>query len=585
MDRKEFDNMYIIMDADRKIKPAAILSLTGIYVVANFFMLLNRGFWWDGLRLITNIDGKNMTGVWTHLGQYQSYLLYYIIKGIVFLGGNTAFLLKLSAFLVWLGSALVLYVILRKYLSLPDRDSFFISAYFILFPSFPFKGELGYLHFSAGILLFLTGILVFLASERYSGKFSRYWRLSAAAILFFGSFWNRALLVFYGGFLLLLLYRSYLKHRSSADSSLWQLVRGWVKSNYFYILLPILFWLFHGYLGKGHGEGGMGYTEFVFLNPGFLNSLIDNAWSFVAYGLGWPLIAPLAILDRRLFFVLFAALFFVFYICAKKILLFSRNDDTQPSPTPLHYLSLGALWFFVGIIPYLAIGVFLSVYGDGFHMRYAILIPLGAAFLIHAAVLALIRERWRLGIQIAVIALFSTYSVFNCFMLDMDWYRQEAITLSLKETTSDAIQKASTLVFYDDFREMRFLGRNIKSGEYIMYAYRAYYPENFKSALAMNVGDIGLDETIPVAVQKHYDRFVRFGAFPVPKDFNPLANILPVTVLSRKGEELMTVAQWLSLKKAEVFSGKETFNDALRNHLKIEVVPFVPSKIDIEDLR
>jgi hypothetical protein len=332
-------------------------------------------------------------------------------------------------------------------------------------------------------------------------------------------------------------------------------------------------------MGKPFGEVGSGYNEFVFFHSGFIPALIDNAWSYIAYGFFWPMVASVSILERRLFAVLFIAVLAIVYFITKKIFTAPKATEIDSAEfKPVSYVWMGMFWFFLGALPYLSVGKYVTIYGDDFHMRYGILIPLGSALIIFGLIFGALKEGWRPWAYSILISLFVTYSTFNFFMLDMDWYRQTAIVESLKNTQSEAIKKASTLVFHNTYSEMSYMGRGIKSGEFIIYLHEAF-PNNFKSALSADVGDVAPNQKIEDAIEQHYNRFKNYGAFPVPADFNPLANIVDVTTISNSNDENNTVRKWLTLKKYELFSDRETFLQKLKEKLQIEVVPMVPARI------
>ncbi len=124
---------------------------------------------------------------------------------------------------------------------------------------------------------------------------------------------------------------------------------------------------------------------------------------------------------------------------------------------------------------------------------------------------------------------------------------------------------------------MESFGRDVKTAEYTLYLHEAFYPDNFKFGLAMH--DVGPGQTVNQAITDNYERFVRAGDFPHPIDWNLPAKTLDVAVISNANHENMTVGIWLTLKKAELFSDRQTFFKTLENKLQIEVAPIVPEKL------
>ncbi|MDO8482531.1 MAG: hypothetical protein Q7S86_01780 [bacterium] len=567
------------MDTDKKIEPKTILSITLLYFLGHFLILLDRSFYSDGLHLTTLLNDGAYSQIWVHLGQFKAYSLYYIIKFLMLLGGDFALLTKIACFLNWLIAGIALYVILKKIVRLRECNSFFIAASFLLIGSFPFKSQLMYLQYSIANMLFFLAILLYFTARTYGKTTLRYLGQIAAGGLFFLSFTTNSLLVFYGGFLLFDLYE-YFKEKSDSFPRAFV---SWFKYHFFLIILPLAYWCFQLSLGKSYGPMGEHYNEFVFFNPGFLSVFFDNTWNYIVYGFFWPLVGPLTILDRRIFVALLVIVSIIVYFLTKKI-FFSRGNENGAVSTekylnlkPRHYVFFGCLWFALGAFPYLAVGDYPSIYGTGLRMRYGILLPLGSSLIILGIILGTVKEKWQPKVQVVILGLFIVFNVYNYYTLNMDWYGQKAIVASLKNTKSEKIKNASTLIFDDSGLRMQYMGRDVKSGEYTLYLHEAFYPKNFKFGIATN--DIPRGEAVNDFVARSYLGFVRSGVFPHPADFDPTAKVLNVGVISKTGRETVTVGMWLKLKKSELFSDKETFLKKLEDELQIEVVPVVSEKL------
>lgn len=572
------------MDTAKRIELRTILILSSLYFFGHFLILLDRSFYSDGVFLITILKDNAYSSLaypqlWAHLGQFKAYALYDIIKFIMSLGGDFILLTKIAGFLNWLVAGIALYIILKKIVQLTERNSFFIAASFLLIGSFPFKAQLMYLQYSiANMVFFLAVLLYFWARSRgktiigYAGQVS-------VAILFFLSFTTNSLLVFYGGFLLFDFYKY---HKSKIDAFPRAFV-SWFKWHFLLIVLPIAYWFFQLSLGKSYGPMGEHYNKFVFSQSGFLPVFFDNIWNYIAYGFFWPLVGPFTILDRRIFVALLAAVFVIVYMLTRKILSARQNETDSADAEknldlkPHQYVFFGCLWFALAAFPYLAVGDYPTIYGSGLHMRYGILLPLGSSLIILGIILGIVKEKWQAKVQVTLLSLFIVFNIYNYFGLDMDWYSQKALVASLKNTTSQVIKNASTLVFHNPEKIMKYIGRNVKSGEYTLYLHQALFPKDFKFGLA--IIDVNPGQTVEEAIMLSYSNFTRSGVFPHPADFKPLAKILDIEIVSKTDHELMTVGMWLKLKKAELFSDTETFTKKLEDELRIEVVPVVPEKI------
>lgn len=566
------------MDTSKRIELKTILVLSLLYFAGHFLILLDRSFYSDGIHLITIINDKAYPQLWAHLGQFKAYSLYYIIKFFLSLGGDFTIWTKVAGFLNWLIAGIALYIILKKIVWLTEKNSFFIAASFLLIGSFPFKGQLMYLQYSIANMLFFLAVLLYFTAKTYGKTTFRYLQQCAAAVLFFLSFATNSLLVFYGGFLLFDLY----KYFKSKNSSLPRVFLSWFKSHFFLIILPLAYWVFQLSLGKSYGPMGEHYNEFVFFHPGFLPAFFDNAWNYIAYGFIWPIVGPLTILDRRIFAALLLFVSVVVYFLTKKVFFSNAENgaiatEKYLDPKPRHYFLWGCLWFALGAFPYLAVGDYPTIYGSGLHMRYGILLPLGSSLIILGIILGAVKERWQFKVQVIVLSLFIIFNIYNYYTLDMDWYGQKAIVQNLRNTKSEGIKNASTIIFHDRDLTLKYLGRNVKSGENTLYLHEAFYPTDFKFGIAVN--DITRNDTVNGFITKSYAGFVRSGVFPHPANFNPLAKVTDVKISSNADHQIMTVGTWLKLKKAQLFSDKPTFLKKLEEELQIEVVPITLEKL------
>ena len=349
-------------------------------------------------------------------------------------------------------------------------------------------------------------------------------------------------MVFYGGFLLLTLWYQYKEQ--------------WLSKNAFFFALPILFWALKVALGKPE----VPYNAFVFLQDNFLSGFVKNFWNGIAYGFFWPLVAPIAILQRKIFAGLFAIMLVIIHTLTKRFLHDDNHEENAgASEKYWRYVMAGTFLFFLGLAPYLAIDKAPHIFGFGFSMRHALLLPLGSALVILGAILGAIQKKWQMSIQIIVVALFITFSVYNYFALDMDWHRQNAIVAAFANTQDNKIQEASTLIVYDNAGGTKYQNRTIGEFEYQVYVNEAFPKEHFKFVI------LGNGETNPQFLESHM--------FPAPLNFDPLAKPVSIEIISRATREIFTVQEWLTLKKYELFESRETFLQKLKDDFQIEIVP------------
>ncbi|MDO8429799.1 MAG: hypothetical protein Q7S73_00320 [bacterium] len=531
----------------------AIFALITTYTIGNFLLLFNRGMYWDGWDLITLL-GEKKYGLLREIyyAQFQRYTEYYILR-LLGLTDNPLLISKFLAFASWILAGLFLYGILRKKFSLPINKAFFLSSFFSLIPIYLVKIDLAFAHYFVNNTLFFGAVFLYFLVEKNKNLFIKYTGLIFSWIIFFISFNTESLLVFYGGFLLILFLD---RRKELTDKPLFSLIISWLKKDFIFIILPVIFWAIKLMIGKPISGPESYYNEFLPLNTNSLMYSIQNIWQFITYGFFWPIIAPITILDRKIFTGIFLTILGLFYVITKKI--FSLNDQGADF-SPKQYISFGFFLFILGMIPYLAVGKAPQVFGNGFGMRHALLLPIGSSLIILGAILTMIKDRWQILLQIILLALFSTFTIYNYYWLDMDWYKQQAIIESLRETKYESIKNASTIIFHDN-TGINWQNRNVRSAEYFSYVYSAF-PKNHSKLVAT-------EEYNPIEQYSFAKMRTEF-----PLNFNPLKNVIKIDIISKATSEIPTISNWLSIKKSEIFSDNSVFLEKIKNIYKIETVP------------
>lgn len=522
----------------------SIIPLTVLYFLGNFLLLLNRGNYWDGWLWLTLLKAKEYDFLSEIMGrQAKVYLHYFLIRFLEWTG-NPILSIKLLAFGSWLIAAIALLLTLKQ-LGLPKKRSFFVASSFSLIPLFIVKVEEMVLTYSICNLFFFLGALVYFSAPRANATILKSAAYLLSAILFLLSFQTNSFLVFYGGFLLIAFYR----YKNTLLSFL--------KSQWLFILLPIFFWVgFKAILGEPNGIYA-DYNSFVWLSP---KALVTYAWNGVVYGFFWPLIAAIAVLERKIFAALFLIIFPITYFILKYAYQKPQENNTGDL-TPKQYLAWGILFFSLGLLPYLAVGKELHLYSTGANLRHALLLPLGTTLIMLGGIIYLIKTERQILAESAILSLFIVFSAYNYYWFDMDWYKQQSIIESLRNTESKEIQEATTLVFYDKIPGYNWQSRRISSTAY-QGMINASGKLN-KLAVTEDAGD-GID------IPKHY---LAFKNERMISDFDYSRKIVPVAIVSNAAGYTVKVANWLKIKKAEVFGSETEYLSKLKETLRIEIVP------------
>src|SRR3989344_3180082 len=116
----------------------AIIALIATYTVGNFLLLFSRGIYWDDWFVIPLLEEKNYTLLWYLLEQGKFFSVYFLFK-IAWLTDNPIFFMKFLTFISCLLAGLFLYGILRQKFAFRKNRAFFISACFVLVPTYLVK--------------------------------------------------------------------------------------------------------------------------------------------------------------------------------------------------------------------------------------------------------------------------------------------------------------------------------------------------------------------------------------------------------------------------------------------------------------
>ena len=534
----------------------SILSLIGIYSLANFLLLLNRGIYWDSWNWLTIIKGGNYGKLWGILSNGQLYLNYFLMR-MAGESGQSIYLVKTAAFASWIIAGICLYLILKNEILVPEKRAFFLTAYFLTVPTFLVKIETSVLNYSILNAIFFLAALIYFQAQKIKNSALALTTYAVSWLLFFMSFLANSFLVFFGGFLLASLFLYFKKYQKTFNNK--QLIANWIKNNLLFIIAPIIFWIIKSATKTAEGPF-TDYNEFIFFKENFLSLLTVNSWNGVIYGFFWPLTAPLAILQRKIFAAIFFFSAAIIYFLTKKSATETKLENDFSAKT---YFVWGLIFFSFGLLPYVLVGKGPHIFGYGFGMRNALLLPLGSGLIILGSLMAIAKEKWQAVIEIMLLSLFTTFTIFNYFWQDMDWYKQQGIIANLRETADTQIKNASTIIFHDKLPGLNWQNRNIGLGDYLGYVREAFPDMKFAAPAGIDAKE-GFSQNI----LNQYLAYKKSGIFP--KNFQPDKKTADVLITTDSAKELFTVSKWLKLKKYEIFYPKEIFLNQIKEELQIE---------------
>ena len=156
-----------------------------------------------------------------------------------------------------------------------------------------------------------------------------------------------------------------------------------------------------------------------------------------------------------------------------------------------------------------------------------------------------------------------TFTIYNYYGLDMDGYKQIALIENLKSSLNENLKSATTLIFNDKIQGLNWQNRHVFGEEYLGYVLEIY-KNNPKFATT----DRGL------VVNKEGLR-IFFVVYPFPEDFNPLEKIVNINITTYDGPEILTVGNWLKIKRLEIFGDQKSFTKKITDifRIKLEISP------------
>lgn len=278
-----------------------------------------------------------------------------------------------------------------------------------------------------------------LGSAAVGGSASRSrWLRYASLFLFFTSFYNAALLVFYGGFFLLLFSRW---RRSESGSALF-LIRKFCVSHWDFLLLPPFAWAFRGICTPQFGW----YVDYnnpvsnLPLVPGAFKSFISTVFPFHFSQLGkWIAGHPAA-------FLLICAGMFGGALLWPRTLFFSRSKIRS-----LPWMGFSTTLLGLAIFPFAAAGKNFSEIPVGDQSRYTILTAVPFVLLVFAPLrAALLRLHPARGSGVLVCACAGLAIVWGCQIPGVyigeraEWVIHRSILKNAVQ--SDAIRRSSVVL-------------------------------------------------------------------------------------------------------------------------------------------
>lgn len=250
----------------RRIAVGAIVAAS---VLIHGLLLLNDGVYWDGWLIYAKLQDKDWSTLYQlyHELGVPTFAYFHWLMGYL---PYTIFCYKLVAFLSITCSAILVYMICEESRLTNRLGSLLIALLSLSYPAFQASTELCLLPYMVFYSVFLLACFLAMKSERMTGL-SRYVLHVVALALWLLSFSSSALLVFYYGFLLVLV----LLVRQNEGLSVKNLLTRFLLRRLDYVFLPILYWFVMRHFFPPHGH----YATF----NQFSLSILGVAWYYVDF--------------------------------------------------------------------------------------------------------------------------------------------------------------------------------------------------------------------------------------------------------------------------------------------------------------
>ncbi len=522
-------------------------------------LLFSKVTMWDGWLWASLLKQKNYGILYQLLDQAKLPHLYATYRLIDSLG-NPIVLSNILVFASWLVAGICVYLILKDFTKLGEKNAFFAACLFLLSPIYMVRFELALVTYSITNAAFFLGAYAFLRAGAMTRVLSKIvWQILAAGF-FISAFLTASFLVFYGAFMLFVFWQE-----KYSGTSKWRLdaVYAFVKKNIVWLLLPFVFyWAHQKFIGTPYGLY-QGYNSFVLSAQGIsifkkLFILIDRAYQFVAYGFFYPILFSISILQNKIFLAMAIILAAGIFLLDKKFALFSSQDDSgQAAVTPKTLFIWGVVLFVFGSVAYILVGESPSPYGSGFDMRHGLILPLGCALIILAAIDGLLKNKiWRMA-KIIILAVFITFNIYNYYTLDMDGYKQLGVIGSLREKYAlGQIGEKDIFIFYDKLSLYSWRGRPIHDLDYTAYLYEATGNQKLLGADAAS-GNLKLMSTLKNDALDFSDKRTQAR--------------VKNAIITADSNQVPTVKNWLKLKLADLFGGKEKLQSTVKNLIGVKL--------------
>jgi len=213
-----------------------VLLLSALYTLAWGPMLFMRGAYWDGWVFFAQFTHSDYAWIYAVFAPPRNYFHYYTFR-ILDVFPDPTLAGRSIVFFSWLLSGLLLFHILRRFLSWDTYTATLCVAYYLIYPVFIVRFEFIHMYYSAITLFFTLGCFLFLDPTPHS-RIVTFLREATACALFFLAFLFNSFLVFFFGFLAV---HFFLFSQKQPKLTLFATALQWLRRFWYLLLFPFVF--------------------------------------------------------------------------------------------------------------------------------------------------------------------------------------------------------------------------------------------------------------------------------------------------------------------------------------------------------
>ena len=410
-----------------------IFWIVTIYSLAYGVILLNDGIFWDDWVFYKAAKPiETLLTIGSEVGQpWIGYILLLSSSPIVY---------RIMVFCCYLFAALFLYKTLKTVSEMGDKERFFITLFFALFPVNFNRIALCVSYRSLFYMFFFLGLFLL---SKYLNTRKIFIRILSLLFFFISFSTIPSLLVLYGIVILFILYKEFANFKTIKSSLL-------VFLRYIdFIIIPIIWQIIKNIFFNPHGLYAGLYEvslDMLFVSPHSFNS------AFYASFIGPLQSAFYLAFSEPLVTIIFTLLVGVF-ICK---MYSSQRDDVCVKD--FFWLLFGVVAFVLGVYAYLVVGHMPQL--AEWQSRHQILVPLGASFVI----VYFARIFFNFNARILMYSMLSVLFVYINFTgyleYQRDWFKQLSLVENLM--SNDVIRNHNTFLFDDSTTDLNARGRTYR---------------------------------------------------------------------------------------------------------------------------